>query len=229
MTEDMIVVGVIGQKGGGGKTTTSLGLAVAAAEDGKTVAVIDIDQQANAAKWRDRRPHNNVAVIGALQSRIKHTVETARAHGADYVIIDSPGHNDTAAMETVRAADLVLLPIEAQMFHLETLPAMRDLVRVAGDKPTWIFINKLHPAAFVQAEKLKAIVAQTYGMRVCSVHWSRLDVYATAADVGLTPLEQVRDGRAADEVRSLYRFTISEIQKSRSSDHVESRLATTGA
>src|SRR5690349_7134610 len=105
MTGEMVVIGVIGQKGGGGKTTTCLGLAVAAAQDGKAEAVIDIDQQANSAKWRDRRTAEDVAVIGALQSRIKHTLEVARKHGADFVIIDSPGHNDTAAMETVRAAD----------------------------------------------------------------------------------------------------------------------------
>lgn len=78
MSGEMMVVGVIGQKGGGGKTTTSLGLAVAAAEEGKASVVIDIDQQANSAKWRDRRQMDNVAVIGTLQSRIKQTLETAR-------------------------------------------------------------------------------------------------------------------------------------------------------
>lgn len=207
----MMVVGVIGQKGGGGKTTTSLGLAVAAAQDGKTPVVIDLDQQANSAKWRDRRQFDNVAVVGTLQSRIKQTLAAAREHGADFVVIDSPGHNDSAAMETVRAADIVLLPVEAQMFHFETLPAMRDLVRVAGDKPTYLFINKLHPAASAQASALKKILADTYHMAVCPVHWSRLDVYGTAADAGLTPLEQVPEGRAAAEIRSLYNFTCQQI------------------
>ncbi len=82
----MIVVGVIGQKGGGGKTTISLNLAVAAAEQSLAAVVIDIDPQANAAKWRDRRESENPAVIGALQSRIKQTLETARKHGADFVV-----------------------------------------------------------------------------------------------------------------------------------------------
>jgi chromosome partitioning protein len=224
MSDEMIIVGVIGQKGGGGKTTTSLALAVAAAEDGKAPVVIDLDQQANSAKWRDRRQHENVAVIGALQSRIKQTLATARAHGADFVVIDSPGHNDSAAMETVRASDIVILPVEAQMFHFETLPAMRDLIRVAGDKPTWVFINKLHPAASVQAEKLKKILADTYAMAVCPIHWSRLDVYGTSADVGLTPLEQAPDGKAADEIRSLYKFTCQQVNKLRN-QHVKNGRA----
>ncbi|HVS70819.1 MAG TPA: AAA family ATPase [Phycisphaerae bacterium] len=224
----MFVVGVIGQKGGGGKTTTSLGLAVAAAEKGRTPVIIDLDQQANSAKWRDRRQSDNVAVIGALQSRIRQTLETARAHGADYVVIDCPGHNDSAAMETVRAADMVLLPVEAQMFHFETLPAMHDLVRVAGNKPTWVFINKLHPAASVQGEKLKRILADTYGMAVCPVHWSRLDVYGTSADVGLTPLEAAPQGKAAEEIRQLYNFTCQQLNKLRN-PHVKNELAGAGA
>ena len=228
MSGEMMVVGVIGQKGGGGKTTTSLGLAVAAAEQGKASVVIDIDQQANSAKWRDRRKMDNVAVIGTLQSRIKQTLETARTHGADYVVIDSPGHNDSAAMETVRASNIVILPVEAQMFHFETLPAMRDLIRVAGDKPTWLFINKLHPAASVQAEKLKRILADTYGMQVCPIHWSRLDIYATAADIGLTPIEEAPEGKAADEIRNLYKFTCQQINKLRN-PHVKDGRAATGA
>jgi chromosome partitioning protein len=228
MTEEMIIIGVIGQKGGGGKTTTSIGLAAAAAEAGKAVAIIDLDQQANSAKWRDRRTLDNIAVIGALQSRIKQTLETARTYGAEYVIIDSPGHNDSAAMETVRASDIVLLPVEAQMFHFETLPAMRDLIRVAGDKPTWIFINKLHPAASVQAEKLKMILADNYAMSVCPIHWSRLDVYGTSADVGLTPVEQAPDGKAAEEIRSLYKFTCKQVNNLRN-HHVENARITAGA
>lgn len=222
----MMVIGVIAQKGGGGKSTVSINLAAAAAENGKTVAIIDIDQQASAAKWGDRRPTGNIAVVGALQSRIKQTLETARSHGADIVVIDSPGHNDSAALETLRASDLAILPVEASMFHLDTLPAMRDLVRMAGDKPTWILINKLHPAASVQGEKLKKILADNYTMPVCPVHWSQLSIYATSADIGLTPIEQEPEGKAAQEVRSLYKFVCQQVNKLRSQHAQSQELAT---
>jgi chromosome partitioning protein len=222
----MTVIGVIAQKGGGGKSTVSINLAAAAAEAGQTTVIIDIDQQASAAKWGDRRPTGNIVVAVTQQSRIKQTLETARDHGADFVVIDSPGHNDSAALETLRACDLAILPVEASMFHLDTLPAMRDLVRMAGDKPTWLLINKLHPSASVMGEKLKQLLADKYALPACPVHWSQLSIYATSADIGLTPIEQEPEGKAALEVRSLYKFVCQQVNKLRS-HHVEaSELAT---
>src|SRR5260370_19690953 len=170
MSNSLPIIGIIGQKGGGGKTTVSINIAVRAAEQNKAVVIIDVDQQANSAKWKDRRKNENVVVAATPPSRIKQTVDTAQQHGAEFVVIDSPGHNDSAVIETVRASDIVLLPVEAQMFHFDTLPAMRDLIRLGGDKPTWIVINKLHPAALVQAEKLKKLLFDTYSIPVCPVH-----------------------------------------------------------
>jgi len=227
MSGGMIVVGIIGQKGGGGKTTISLNLAVAAAEQSLAAVVIDIDPQANAAKWKDRRESENVAVIGALQSRIKQTLETARKHGAEFVVIDSPGHNDSGAMETARASDIVLLPVEPQMFHFDTLPAMRDLIRIAGDTPTYLLLNKLHPTASVQADRLKQMIGEAYTMPVCPVHLSRLDIYATSADLGLTPLEQDPKGKAALEIRAVYAFICQQVNKLRS-EHVKNAGLATG-
>jgi chromosome partitioning protein len=226
MSNQMMVIAVVSQKGGGGKSTVSINLAAAAVENNKTTALIDIDQQASAAKWGDRRKLDNIVVIGALQSRIKQTLETARKHGADYVVIDSPGHNDTASVEAIRAADVVILPVEASMFHFDTLPAMRDLMRVAGDKPTWVLLNKLHPSAFVQAEKLKKMLAEAYSIPVCPLHLSLLSIYATSADIGLTPLEQEPEGKAAEEIRGLYKFTCQQVNKLRNKHVKNTKLAT---
>lgn len=213
MSKEIPIIGVIGQKGGGGKTTVSVNLAVAAAKHKLASVIIDLDQQANSAKWSDRRKDKNVAVTPAPSSRIHQTVETAVKHGAEFIVLDSPGHNDSAAIETVRAADLVFLPVEPQMFHFDTLEAMRNIILLGGGKPTWIIINKLHPAASTQAEKLKRIIAETYSIPVCPVHLSRYDVYATSADVGSAPLEQEPGSKASEEIKQLYKFINQQVNK----------------
>jgi Mrp family chromosome partitioning ATPase len=103
MSKKLAVIGVIGQKGGGGKTTIAINLAVAAARQKLAAVIIDLDQQTNSTKWRARRRSDNVAVVAAPASRIKATIETAVTHGAQFIVIDSLGHNDNS--DRSRASD----------------------------------------------------------------------------------------------------------------------------
>jgi chromosome partitioning protein len=222
------VIAIVGQKGGTGKTTTAIGLAVAAAKDGKSAVVIDLDPQANAANWKDRRRADNPAVVSAPPSRLKQTLETARSHGADYLVIDTPGKSDSAAIEAARLADLVLVPVAPHIFHLETLPALRDLLRVAGDKPAFVVLNMLHPQATKQAEDAKSLVTSTFGFPVCPVHLTRREIYAETQTSGVTPLEEQPQGKAASELRRLYKFSIQQLNKS-DSPHVENADLAAGA
>ena len=77
------VIAIIGQKGGTGKTTTTVELAVTAANAGETVAVIDLDPQANAANWKDRREADNPYVVATPPGRLKQTIDAARTAEAE--------------------------------------------------------------------------------------------------------------------------------------------------
>lgn len=220
MSQSMFVLAILGQKGGSGKTMTAINVAEAAAEHGLTPVIIDLDPQANAANWKDRRDTENVAVVSSPPSRLKNTLETAAKHGADFAVIDNPGKADSALIDAARVADLVLVPVEPNMFHLETLPAVRDLLRVAGDPPAFVMLNKLHPLATTQADEAKRMIAAAYTFPVCPVHLSQLDVFVTAANSGKTVLEVEPKGKAASELRKLYKFISSQSHKS-DSPHVE--------
>ena len=228
MSESMIVIAIVGQKGGTGKTTTAIGLAVAASEAGQTAVIIDLDPQANAANWKDRRRVDNPAVISVPPSRLKQTLEAAANHAADFVVIDTPGKSDSAAIDAARVADLVLVPLGPHIFHLETLPGLRDLLRVAGDKPALVVLNGLHPQATKQADEAKRMIAELFGFPVCPVHLSRLDIYAETQTTGSTPLEQEPQGRASIELKRLHKFISEQVNKSES-PHVENAKLGAGA
>lgn len=214
------VIAVIAQKGGAGKTTVAIGVAVAAALAGKTAAVIDLDTQASASNWRDRRQTENPAVVAAPPSRLRQTVEAARTHGADYIVIDTPGKVDSAVIDAARLADLVLIPAAPQIFHLETLPTLRDLLRIAGNPPAFVVLNSIHPQATVQTPVAKLMINRNFGFDVCPAHLCRRDVYADTQTTGVTPLEADPGGHAANELRRLYEFTVEQFHQSES-PHVE--------
>jgi chromosome partitioning protein len=207
----MKTIAIIGQKGGSGKTTVALGLAVTAAKVGHLVAVIDLDPQATAANWKDRREADNPAVISAQTARLAATLADAQKGGADLVIIDTPGKSDSAAIEAARVADLVILPVRAQVFDLETLRAVSDLLRVAGNPPALVVLNGIHPQATRAAEETKAVIGSTFGLEVCPVHLSHRSAYADAPTEGKSAQEIDPTGKAAGELESLYLFASTKV------------------
>lgn len=208
------VVAVIGQKGGTGKTTASLELAVAASRAGKTVAIIDLDPQTNATNWKDRREGDGPAVVSAQPGRLRQTIETALTHGADLVVVDTPGKSDSTAIEAARVADLVLIPTAAQIFDLETLASVRDLLRIAGDPQAFVLLNKLHPHATKGADDAKAMTERLCGIKACPVHLSQRSTYKDAPAEGKTAQEI--DEKATEEADRLYKFICEHVDMSKS-------------
>lgn len=210
----MFIVALIGQKGGTGKTSISLSLGVAAVQAGRTVAILDLDPQANATNWRDRRQADNPAVVSAQVSRLRQTLETARNHQAEFVVIDTPGKSDSAAIEAARLAHLVLIPVRAQIFDLETLPALRDLLRIAGSTPAYLVLNGIHPQARKQVNDTRTMLETTFDFPVCPVHLCHRGAYAEAPMTGIAAQELDPHGKCADEVNRLYQFVIQQLNMS---------------
>ena len=203
----MRTIAIIGQKGGTGKTTTTLGLAVCAELAGFTTAVLDLDPQTNAANWKDRREGDTGPAVESIQpGRLRQTLKAAEANGADFVFIDTPGKSDTAAIEAARVADLVLIPVRPQIFDLETLGAVRDALRVAGSPDAYVVLNGIHPSASRSPDEQREVIARAFDVPVCPVHLSHRAAFAEAPASGRTPQETDPDGKAASELKALFDF-----------------------
>src|SRR5450631_4355764 len=161
------VLAIIGQKGGNGKTTTALGLAVTASLAGRDVAVIDLDPQATAAKWSDRRGKETPAVVSCQVSRLTQVLEAAAKGGADLAIIDTPGKSTDALIAAAKAADFVLMPIQPQLYDIETLGSLKDVLSLAGNPPAAVLVNRAPIQGKRHIETQEAATMQ--GFDVCPV------------------------------------------------------------
>ncbi len=84
----MKVIAILSEKGGAGKTTLSVHLAVAAQRAGFDTAIIDLDPQGSAADWGDRRGQAPEAVA-IPPIRLEKLLADLRKNGADLVVIDT--------------------------------------------------------------------------------------------------------------------------------------------
>src|SRR5215831_20100587 len=94
----MYIVSMLSQKGGTGKTTLSLHLAVASETAGKRAVVIDLDPQASSAEWKDSRQSDTPVVVSVPATRLPHALHAAQDGGADLVVIDTAPHAGDAAL-----------------------------------------------------------------------------------------------------------------------------------
>lgn len=105
----MKIIAIISQKGGAGKTTLAVHLATAAAAAGHTTAIIDLDPQATAASWGDRRIDPAPEVISGQAARLPALVSAARENVASFLVLDTAPNADQTASLAARAADVVLI------------------------------------------------------------------------------------------------------------------------
>lgn len=200
----MRTVAILSQKGGTGKTTISLHLAVAAQQAGQAAVVIDLDPQASSAGWKDSRAGEEPVVISAPASRLQQALKAAESGGADLVIIDTAPHSGDVALAAAEAADLVLIPCRPGILDLRAIGTTARVVKLAG-KPAYVVLNTVPPRASNVLADARAAVA-VHGLDVAPMALQQRAAYAHALTAGQTAQEYERGGKAAEEIGSLYRW-----------------------
>ena len=198
----MHVIALLSQKGGTGKTTLSLHLAVAAERAGHVAAVIDLDPQASAAGWNDSRPAETPVVVSIPATRLPQALDLARGAEAELVLLDTAPHSSDVALAAAEAADVVLIPCRAGILDLRAIGATARLAKIAG-KPAYVVLNSLPPRATNVIADARDAVA-VHGLEVAPVTIQQRAAFAHALTAGQTAQEYEPDGKAADEMAQLY-------------------------
>ena len=207
---NMKIIAVISQKGGSGKTTLALHLAVASAVAGKDTAIIDLDPQASAAKWSDRREAELPVVISAHASRLPNEIQRIKNAGCEILFLDTAPHSDSAALEAARIADLVLVPCRPAIMDMEAITNTLDLIRT---KNAVIHVVMNATAAQGQeAEEATEAIAQL-DVSVCPIQLVNRIAFSRSIITGQTAQEIEPSGKAAKEISDLHTFMCAHMNK----------------
>jgi chromosome partitioning protein len=191
------------QKGGAGKTTLVAQLAVAFMMRGRRVALVDIDPQRSLTRWFETRQTaasgQSLSLISVTGWRAQGVVEKLRT-SHDLVLIDSAPHAEIEAKIAVRAADLVIVPIQPSPLDLWATEPTLALAR-AEKRAVLIVINraqtrmKLGEAIALRIRELDAEIARaTLGNRIS---------FAASMLEGLGVAETDPRSKAAEEIGAL--------------------------
>jgi chromosome partitioning protein len=207
----MKTIAIVSQKGGAGKTTVALHIAVAADQAGLSVALIDMDPQATAETWAAwRKNEEHPVVVAAKAPTLARTLEKAAHLGASLVVIDTPPLAQAEAAEAVRMADLILIPCRPAAFDLH---AVRMTARMAqtSEKPAFVMFNGGPPnASNVYAEAAELV--QQIGLAVAPVRLSDRAAFRAATNTGQAAQEIEPDGKAAAEVARLWQWLATTVK-----------------
>lgn len=200
----MKTIAIISQKGGSGKTTLALHLAVAAETAGKATVLLDLDPQASAASWKDSRKAETPEIMALPATRLAPTLQTAKDEGFAFAIIDTAPSTERDAVTAARAADLVLVPCRAAILDLRAIHTTAELVKLTG-KRAYAVLNAIPPrAGRIEADAREAIAA--YGLAVAPCTLQNRAAYAHALTLGQVAQEYEPTGKAAHDVTAFYKW-----------------------
>ena len=194
------IITIAQQKGGAGKTTMAAHLAVAWSRAAHRVAIIDIDPQGSLSQWytirREVLGEDKQLTFSSISGwRVRSEIDRLRTTH-DIILIDSPPHTDTEARTAIRAADLVVIPLQPSPMDVWATHATIQICKQER-VPVKMVLNRVHP----QARLTEAISGEMVGLSA-----NRLGnrvIFAGALMHGLGVTEADASSAAAEEVRAL--------------------------
>ena len=206
-----MIIGVLQQKGGVGKTTLALNLAAAYAKDGLRVLLVDADPQGSALAWSSVREKEPLFAVVGMAKPTLHKELPPLAANYDIVVIDGAPRVNELARSAILASDYVLVPVQPSPFDVWSCADIVNLISEAQQFRQEIragfVINRKIANTAISREVLKAF--ESFPIPVLGHSVTQRVAFAESAAQGLTVVESAPSSQAAWEI-----YDLAEILKS---------------
>lgn len=198
----MKTVAVTAFKGGAGKSTLTVNLAVCAHLHGLGAIILDLDPQGTSEAWGDLREIEGPEVVGAKAGNLAKHLKGAEGRAFDLAFIDTPPSETREARLGVRHSDLVLIPARPDLWDLLAIESTWAMTREER-KPAWVVLNGVSPIASGAVADAQTTIAEA-GMELAPHRVHNRIAFTYAKTDGRSVLEYEPEGKAAEEIRELF-------------------------
>lgn len=214
-----MIITVGNTKGGVGKTTLAINLAISYCLSGKDILLVDGDEQHTAMTFTDLRIEHlgkSDYTIVSLQGASLRTQVRQLTSKYDDIIIDVGGRDTGSLRAALTVTDMLIIPVQPRSFDIWALEQVENLVKEARD------INDLTATVVLNAadaqgkdnEEAANIINEMAELSLLPISIGRRKAFPNAAAIGRSVLEYFpKDSKAIEEVTALTKAITNYIKK----------------
>ncbi len=203
-----MIISVINQKGGVGKTTISIHIASTLALAGNKVLLVDADAQKSSLDWAGAREENPIFTVIGMPSNKLHKQVSLMAEDYDYIVIDGPPRVYDVAKSCIAASDIILIPIQPSPYDVWSAD---EIVKLINEVKEPLSTYKKIQACFVINRKIpKTVIGRDveealgqYNIPVLKSSLCQRVTYAETAARGTSAIEDDPESIAGKEIKSV--------------------------
>lgn len=200
-----MIIGVLNQKGGVGKTTLSINIAACLARNDLSVLLVDADPQASALTWSSVRDADPIFPVIGMAKPTLHKDLPGVASKYDAVIIDGAPRVNELGRAVIMASDVIVIPVQPSPYDVwaaeETCTLVKE-AQVYKDNLRSVFAINRKIANTVIGREVTAALTD-FDTPVAKQQITQRVIYAESAATGQTVFDVAPDGDAANEITSL--------------------------
>lgn len=200
-----MILGVLSQKGGVGKTTLAINLAAVFVRSGLRTLLVDADPQGSSLAWSSAREQEPLFPVVGMAKPTLHRDLPEIAKDYDMVVLDGAPRVNDLGRSAIMAADFVIIPVQPSPYDVwaaaETVQLIREAAAFKENLKAAFAINRKIANTAIGRDVQSAL--EPFELPVLPTHLCQRVLYAESAAQGLAVVEVAPNGEAAKELAAL--------------------------